>query len=49
MIQYSASPIDTLPSYEPESIADSIAYMPINMLGASSPVNVYKQYSRTTS
>ena len=49
IIQYSASPIDKLPAYEPTSIADTIAYEPISMLDSSSPINVYKQYQRTIS
>ena len=46
VIQYSASPISRLPAYETNISTDTIAYMPIHLLDATSPVSVYKEYSR---
>ncbi len=46
LMQYSASPISTLPSYEPANSLETIAYMPGTMLDETSPVVTYKQYER---
>lgn len=46
IIQYSASPISTLPAYETTLNSDTIAYEPIHILDSSSPVTIYKQYNK---
>ncbi|MBP6910641.1 hypothetical protein KBC03_03495 [Patescibacteria group bacterium] len=46
VLQYSASPVSTLPVYETNLTSDTIAYEPVRLLDSTTPVTIYKQYQK---